>query len=342
GATAALNAANEIAVAAFLAGRIGFLDIARLVSDCLDSLEGEAALTQRFSGLAEALHIDQRAREWTRLITILAFVAVISVVVIIHELGHYLAGRWCGVHAEVFSMGFGPTLFAVRDRQGTIWRLAALPLGGYVRFLGDSGAASEPDQARLAELREKMGANADRCFHFKPVWQRAIIVAAGPVANFILALAVFFVLFAPIVGNVIAGSEAERAGIESGDRIVRIADTPIEAFPEIMTEFMLRPDETVPVVLDRNGQRIDITVTPRIERVQDGFNGYRERAVVGFNATNQRFYRQLGPIEAAAASAEQVWHVISLTGRYVWRIVTGRVPPNMLNGPLGIVTVSGQ
>jgi regulator of sigma E protease len=283
-------------------------------------------------------------------ITILAFVAVISVVVIIHELGHYFAGRWCGVHAEVFSMGFGPTLFAVRDRRGTIWRIAALPLGGYVRFMGDAGAASEPDQEKLEDMRAKLGADADRCFHFKPVWQRAIIVAAGPIANFLLAIAVFFVLFAtfgqstqaPIVGSVRTESEAERAGLQVGDRIVEIADSEIEAFPDIMTEFMLRPNEAVPIRIERNGQMIDMTVTPRIARVSDGLGGFRERAIVGFGPTGEIYYQRLDPIESMGAAVSQVGRVVSLTARYVWRIVTGRVPPNMLNGPLGIVTVSGQ
>ncbi|WP_420432563.1 M50 family metallopeptidase [Hyphobacterium sp.] len=284
------------------------------------------------------------------LVTILAFTAVISVVVIIHELGHYIAGRWCGVHAEVFSMGFGPTLFAVRDKRGTLWRLAALPLGGYVRFMGDAGAASEPDQEKLDEIQARLGADADRCFHFKPLWQRAIIVAAGPIANFVLAVLVFFALFAtfgqstqaPIVGSVRAESEAERAGLQVGDRIVRIAETQIEAFPEIMTEFMLRPDEDVAIRIDRDGRMIDMTVTPRVTRVPDGLGGYRERAIVGFGPTGETYFRRLGPIESVGAAFAQVGRVVSLTGRYVWRIVTGRVPPNMLNGPLGIVTVSGQ
>jgi regulator of sigma E protease len=283
-------------------------------------------------------------------ITILAFVAVISVVVIIHELGHYFAGRWCGVHAEVFSVGFGPTLFAVRDRRGTIWRIAALPLGGYVRFMGDAGAASEPDAEKLAAMRTKLGADANRCFHFKPVWQRAIIVAAGPIANFLLAIVVFFALFAtfgqstqaPVVGSIRAESEAERAGLEVGDRVVQIAGSRIEAFPDIMTEFMLRPDEAVPIQIERDGRMIDMVVTPSIARVPDGLGGYRERAIVGFGPSGEIFYRQLGPIESMGAAIAQVGRVISLTGRYVWRIITGRVPPNMLNGPLGIVTVSGQ
>ena len=112
-------------------------------------------------------------------LTIFSFVFVISIVVVIHELGHYWAGRICGVHAEAFSMGFGPTLFSWRDKRGTVWRVAAFPLGGYVKFLGDAGAASEPDEAKLKELRRLMGADADKCYHFKPIWQRARPVCPG-------------------------------------------------------------------------------------------------------------------------------------------------------------------
>ena len=124
-------------------------------------------------------------------LTIFSFVFLISIVVVIHELGHYWAGRFCGVHAEAFSMGFGPTLVSWRDKRGTLWRVAAFPVGGYVKFLGDAGAASEPDAEKLAQLRQQMGEAADRCYHFKPIWQRAFITAAGPIANFILAIVIF-------------------------------------------------------------------------------------------------------------------------------------------------------
>ncbi len=284
------------------------------------------------------------------LLTVFAFVAVISIVVVIHELGHYLAGRACGIHAEVFSLGFGPTLFAVRDRQGTIWRIAALPLGGYVRFLGDAGAASEPDQAKLAEMREKLGADADRCFHFKPVWQRAIVVAAGPIANFILAIVIFAAFFMafgqmaqqPVVGSVNAGSEAERAGFEAQDRIVSIEGRRITEFSEIMTEFMLRPNEQVDIVIERNGAEVTLHATPRIESVPDRFGGSRDRAIIGFQSSGEVFRQRLNPVEAVGAAFARVGSVVETTVRYVTRIVTGRAPANMLNGPVGIVTVSGQ
>lgn len=284
------------------------------------------------------------------LLTIFAFITVISIVVVIHELGHYLAGRWCGVHAEVFSFGFGPTLFAVKDRRGTIWRIAGLPLGGYVRFMGDAGAASEPDREKLAQMRADMGADAERCYHFKPVWQRAFIVIAGPLANFILAIAIFSVLagalgergYLPIVGDVSEDSPAEAAGFQSGDRILAIAGQEIERFSDIRMALMWRPGEAVMFDIDRNGRRLELVAAPQTRRLPDGFGGYREVAVVGFNASGEIYERVYNPVEALGAGIDRVGNVISTTGQYVWRIVTGRASANMLNGPLGIVTISGQ
>lgn len=284
------------------------------------------------------------------LITAFAFVFVISIVVVIHELGHFAAGRYFGVHAEAFSLGFGPTLFAVRDRMGTIWRVAALPLGGYVRFLGDAGAASEPDQAKLDEMRARLGPDADRCFHFKPVWQRAIIVAAGPIANFILAIAIFTALalaygdrgLEPVVGQVQAGTPAEAAGFQSGDRIESIAGEPINRFADIRAQLVWRPNEVVTFDIVRDGQPMQIRAAARLTEAEDGLGGRREVAQVGFGPSGDVYHRPYNLFEAFGAGCARVWQVVSITGRYVGRIVTGQAPANMLNGPVGIVTVSGQ
>lgn len=284
------------------------------------------------------------------LLTVFAFVFVISIVVVIHELGHFFAGRFFGIHAEVFSMGFGPTLFAVRDRAGTIWRLAAFPLGGYVRFMGDAGAASEPDQAKLDEMREKLGPEAERCFHFKPVWQRAIVVAAGPIANFILAIVIFTALnltfgeryLEPIVAGVEAGSPAAIAGFQVDDRIEMIAGQPIETFSDIATHLVWRPGETVTITVRRQGALLDIPVAPALTERTDRFGGERQIPTIGINSPGTSLARRMGPLEAFGAANERVWTVVSITGKYVGRIVTGRAPANMLNGPIGIVTMSGQ
>ena len=284
------------------------------------------------------------------LLTIFAFVFVISIVVVIHELGHFLAGRMFGIHAEVFSLGFGPTLFAVRDRVGTIWRVAALPLGGYVRFLGDAGAASEPDQGKLAEMREKLGPDADRCFHFKPVWQRAIVVAAGPVANFILAITIFTALYSaignayqePVVGHVVEGSAAEAAGFQVDDRIQAIAGVQIESYADIATNLVWRPNETVSVSIMRGHEELELHVAPVLTARPDQFGGERQIPTIGIVSSGEVVRQRLNPVEAFGAATNRVWTVVSITGQYVGRIITGRAPANMLNGPIGIVTMSGQ
>ena len=265
-APAVLNAANEIAVESFLEDRIRFLDIAACVEEVLSLSVGDADMPRSLSAFDDVYAIDARGPSaGTRLdsgphqrptitdhllmspfeigfLTFFSFVFLISLVVVIHELGHYWAGRMCGVHAEAFSMGFGPTLASWRDKHGTVWRIAALPLGGYVKFLGDAGAASEPDSDKLEEMRRRMGPDADRCYHFKPVWQRAFVTAAGPLANFILAIVIFSGMalvfggqqtYQPVVGVVQPGSPSDRAGFEVGDRILQINRRPVDSFGDI-------------------------------------------------------------------------------------------------------------
>lgn len=284
------------------------------------------------------------------IVSALAFLIVIGLVIVIHELGHLYAGRMCGVHAEAFSFGFGPTLFARRDRKGTIWRVAAFPLGGYVRFLGDANAASAPDQEALAKLRAEVGPDADRCFHFKPIWQRAFITAAGPIANFILAIVIFTVLsmtlgasgHAPVVAGVQPDSPAEAAGFEAGDRIVSIDGEPIRFFSEITGELFYRPGEEVTVRILRDGQERDLSVASRMRTVEDRFGGTRRIPQIGLERTNEEIFVRYGPIEAVGAGVAQVWTVVAATGNYIGRIVTGRASPEHLNGPIGIFTAAGQ
>lgn len=284
------------------------------------------------------------------LLTAFSFVFLISIVVVIHELGHYWAGRICGVHAEAFSMGFGPELVSWRDKHGTVWRIAAFPLGGYVKFLGDAGAASEPDAEKLAELRAAMGADADKCYHFKPIHQRAFITAAGPIANFILAITIFSLLAMsfgvayqpPVVGRIIEESVGERAGFEVGDRVVSINGAQINRFRDITVEVSWRPDEEVVFVVDRAGEQIEIRAAAELTDVEDEFGGTRQIARLGLGSNGQREFDRYSPISAIGYGASQTWTVVSMTARYISRVVTGRAPSSMLNGPLGIFEVAGQ
>ena len=283
-------------------------------------------------------------------LTVFSFVFLISLVIVIHELGHYWAARWCGVHSEAFSLGFGPTLVSWRDKHGTVWRIAAFPVGGYVKFLGDAGAASEPDADKLVELREAVGVDADKCYHFKPIWQRAFITAAGPIANFILAITIFSVLALsfgvgyrePIVGGVIEGSAAEQAGFEAGDRVLAIDGREIRKFNDITTEISWRPDENVVVDVLRNDNLLQLNVAARMTAVEDDFGGERQIARLGLQSGGQSLRERYGPLSAIQHGAEQTWTIVSMTGRYIGYVVTGRSPTTMLNGPLGIATIAGQ
>ncbi|MDQ3557666.1 MAG: site-2 protease family protein, partial [Pseudomonadota bacterium] len=186
---------------------------------------------------------------------------VLTVVVFVHEMGHFLIARWCGIRVAAFSIGFGRELAGFTDRRGTRWKLSAIPLGGYVRFEGDENAASFPDPETLARTppAERRG-----LFHFAPVWKRAAVVAAGPVANFILAILVFAAVFTllgrphilPVAETVISGSAAERAGLRPGDRILAVDGSEIDSFSELQSIVMLSADDPLEVVVDRGGERV--------------------------------------------------------------------------------------
>jgi regulator of sigma E protease len=286
---------------------------------------------------------------------LIAFLVVISTLVVFHELGHYWAARWCGVKAEVFSLGFGPTLFARRDRLGTEWRVAALPLGGYVKFLGDADASSAPSREELERLRQKMeqekGAGATRgVFHFQPVWKRAIIVAAGPVANFILAIAIFTFLFSvlgstvqpPVVGDVMEDTPAAEAGFEPGDRVLAIGGRAVETFEDISTIVMLSAGETLRVTVERDGQQRELLATPGRSEREDPIGGRMTIGYLGLQSTPEQIVQRHGPVEAVAMGAERTWLVIATNARYVGRIITGKESGDMLGGPVRIVTYSGR
>jgi len=284
------------------------------------------------------------------LLTVFSFVFLISLVVVIHELGHYWAGRMCGVHVEAFSMGFGPTLFSWRDKHGTVWRVAAFPLGGYVKFLGDAGAASEPDEAKLSEMREQMGSDAEKCYHFKPIWQRAYITAAGPIANFILAITIFAALaltigvnyLEPVVGRIVEDSVGEEAGFQVDDRILTINGTEIERFREITSQVVWRPNEELSVIVERDGETLPILVAPVMTTVTDRFGGERSISQIGLGPKGPTLRERYDFFSAIKHGVDQTWSTIYVTGRYVGNVVTGRAPTSMLNGPLGIMTFAGQ
>jgi len=277
------------------------------------------------------------------------FLFVLTIVVFFHELGHFLVGRACGVGVVTFSIGFGPELFGWNDRHGTRWRVSLIPLGGYVKFVGDEGAASTPDRDGLATLSP---ADRDRAFQTKSVGRRAAIVAAGPIANFILAVVIFSGLFmvsgrvdlAAKVGDVTADGVAAEAGIRAGDMIVAIDGHPIETFMDVMRLVSERAGEKTDFVVERDGARIETSLTPRLVEEKSRF-GVQRRGLVGIRASNDpadRRLRRFSPPEAVVEGAKETWFVVARTASYLGGIFTGRESIDQLGGPLRVAQISGE
>ncbi|HMN84740.1 MAG TPA: RIP metalloprotease RseP [Bauldia sp.] len=281
---------------------------------------------------------------------IIPFLFVLTLVVFVHELGHFLVARWCGVTVKVFSVGFGPELFGFNDKKGTRWRLSAIPLGGYVKFLGDEDEAGRPDRDGLARLssEERQGA-----FAGKSVGARAAIVAAGPAANFILAILIFTAIFS-IYGRqvtsaqvdvVVAGSPAERAGFKSGDVIVAIDGRPVATFSDLQRIVSASPGTELAIDVERAGEKLTLSATPEYQEVPDGFNGKQRVAVLGIqrSTTAGQVVTERFSVPAAFTLAiSETWFVTERSVSYLVGVVTGRESADQLGGPIRVAEVSGQ
>ena len=292
------------------------------------------------------------------LLYIVPFLLVLTFIVTIHELGHFLVARAFGVKIDRFSVGFGKTIFSRNDRHGTEWRMAWLPLGGYVKFSGDLDASSVPDQAGLDELRQRViaenGPGAERdYFHFKPIWQRALIVFAGPAANFLLALVLFTVLFsvigerivAPRVATVSEGTPAAAAGFRPGDLIVAVNGRPVEDGAEVTRLVMMSAGDPLIFNVQRAGGPVTLTATPERRLENDELAGRVRIARIGLGmgplvSADYRF-RRLNPVEAAGKGLETIGATVSTTATYIGRIFIGKESGDLLNGPIGIAKAAG-
>ncbi|PAX09582.1 M50 family metallopeptidase [Sphingomonas lenta] len=279
------------------------------------------------------------------LFTVLAFVLVIGPLVFVHEMGHYLAGRWFGVHAEAFSIGFGREVAGFTDKRGTRWKFGWLPLGGYVRFAGDMNPASQPDAAWLALPPEQRA----RTFQAKPVWQRAIIVAAGPVVNFLLAMLIlggFAVAYGDArtpatVGVVEQGSAAAAAGLRPGDRVVALNGREVEYFEDLASFAKIHPGERVRVDFVRDGAAGSTEAVLGTRRERDRFgNEYRfGRLGVG---PSRPVIVPVGLAEAPVVAVRRTGEIVQLMVETLGQIISGRRPISELGGPLQIAKVSGE
>jgi regulator of sigma E protease len=279
------------------------------------------------------------------LLAIIGFLVVIGPLVFLHELGHYFAGRLFGVKAESFSIGMGREVAGWTDRRGTRWKVSALPIGGYVKFAGDMGPASEPDPAWLRLPPQERA----QTFQGRPVWQRFLVVAAGPVTNFVVAILIFAGFFSvfgvpqtpTLVKGVATGSAAEHAGIHPGDRIVSVAGRSVDRFEDLAEMIFLRPAQKLTIGIERAGQRIDLVAVPQKVTQQDASGNKTERGLLGVQPGTPVSIHE-GPVGVLKAAFGATWGTVRMMIDVIGQILGGQRSARELGGPLKIAQYSGQ
>jgi regulator of sigma E protease len=274
------------------------------------------------------------------------FLVVLTVLVFVHELGHYLIARRSGVRIEVFSIGFGPELFGWYDRAGTRWKFSAVPLGGYVKMFGDSDPSSSVGVARLGEMT---AAERQVSFHHKRLSQRVAIVAGGPLANFLFAIVVLALLFTTYgqpftpadVGQVQPGSAADKGGIKVGDTIVSINGGAISRFEDVQQIVRLNPGEPMTIVVRRDNQPVTLHVTPARTETTDRFGNRHEIGLLGIGRSGVEYIKR-NPAAAVAQALGETWNLSASTLQAMWQIVIGTRASDELGGPLRIAQMSGE
>ncbi|MDB5502170.1 MAG: site-2 protease, Metallo peptidase family [Tardiphaga sp.] len=281
---------------------------------------------------------------------IIPFLFVLTIVVFFHELGHFLVARWNGVKVLTFSLGFGPEIIGFNDRHNTRWKISAIPLGGYVKFFGDESEASTPSSAALSTMsaEERQGS-----FHHKRVGQRAAIVAAGPIANFILAIVIFTCLFTFFgkpsttaqVDTVQAGSAAEKAGFQSGDVIKSIDGSAIGSFSDMQRIVGIKAGEQLAFSIKRGDSTVELKATPEMKEVKDSFGNVHRLGVLGITratAAGEVTTERVGPAAAFVLGVKETWFVVDRTLAYIGGVFTGREAADQIGGPMRIAQISGQ
>lgn len=275
---------------------------------------------------------------------VVGFLLVLGPLVTIHELGHYLVGRWFGVKADAFSVGFGRELFGWTDKRGTRWKISALPLGGYVQFAGDMNPASQPSPEWLALPEEER----NKTFQSKALWKRALIVLAGPLTNLLFAVAIFAAfnvavgrpLPDPVVGRFSENSAAQAAGFEIGDKIVAMDGDRIGDFLSLQEKTLMHPGKRVVVTVERGAQTIDLPVTIGVSEIEDGLGNKQRIGLLGIMSQPQ--FERIGVIDSMALAVRQTRSIISTMVTGLGQIFMGERSVKELGGPIKIAQYSGE
>lgn len=281
---------------------------------------------------------------------VVPFLFVLTIVVFFHELGHFWVARRCGVRVMTFSIGFGPEIVGFDDRHGTRWRLSAIPLGGYVRFFGDADAASTPDAGAVQSMT---AAERDVSFFHKSVGQRSAIVAAGPIANFLLAIVIFAGIFmafgkqvtAARVDSVQPESAAAAAGFQPNDLVLSIDGRAVASFADMQRIVSGSAGQRLEVVVDRGGAKITLVATPQMREMKDNFGNVHRIGVLGISrstAPGDVVTERYDPLTATWMGVQETWFIAERTLSYIGGVVTGRESADQLGGPIRIAQVSGQ
>ncbi|WP_029039994.1 RIP metalloprotease RseP [Cucumibacter marinus] len=281
---------------------------------------------------------------------IIPFLVVLTVIVFVHEMGHYLVARWNGVAIQTFSLGFGRELAGFTDKSGTRWRLSAIPLGGYVRFVGDMNPASAPDRDMLAEMDPAI---RNSLFYYKNVWQRIAVVVAGPAANFIFTFVVFYALLMslgqytipPVIQDVVPDSPAAVAGLEPGDRVVGVDGYEVRGFEDFQRLVATSPGRPVTVYVERDGERLGFLVTPEIVEQEDALGNINKIGRLGVSrqtTAEDIEHIRPDPIDAVGITVSRMWLIVDRTFAFIGDFFVGRGDPDQLGGPIKVAQVSGD
>ena len=283
--------------------------------------------------------------------TILPFVVLIVVVVFIHEYGHYYFAKKYGVGVTDFSIGFGKEMFGWNDKSGTRWKICLIPLGGYVKFFGDRNVFSQADQEKIINQYSKE--DQEKLFALKPLYQRALIVAAGPFANFLLAIAIFFSVytfigkdFTPaVINEVQKDSPAMSAGLENDDIIVSIDGNKVKSIMEVSKFIMMSTDEFIDFTVNRSNQSLTLKVKPNIVASEDNLGNKINKRMIGIKLgayNNEINHVKLSPTKAIYHAISEVYYVSASSLKYLGSMITGSGDSSQLGGPIRIAKITGQ